>query len=226
MSLVRCRREASPIHSRRSRAGNYLRRLRNLPHRPPPLKMMRPMLLPPETIVTDRLVLRLPKPSDDEAVFAYASDPEVTRYMDWARHTDIRDAEQHRQEILQKWKSGEEFTWRITMKPSDDPIGAIACRVRGHSVGLGFVVARDHWGNGYATEATRAIMAWAVSKETIYRVWATCDIGNLASARVLEKAGMTKEGVLRCRTRRPNLGSDVPHDDVVYSWVRVSDSRQ
>ncbi len=65
-------------------------------------------------------------------------------------------------------------------------------------------------------------MDWATSIEEIFRIWATCDVQNPASARVLEKAGMTKEGILRRRTRRPNLGSDVPRDDLVYSWARKS----
>ena len=179
------------------------------------------MPVPPETIVTGRLVLRLPKPSDDEAVFAYASDPEVARYMEWRRHTDIRDAEEHRQEVLRKWKSGVEFTWRITIKPDDDPIGSIATRIRGHAAELGYVVARAHWGNGYATEAAGAIVEWASSQEQIHRIWAICDAENGASARVLEKVGMAKEGVVRARTRRPNMGSDVPRDDFVYAWVRA-----
>ena len=179
------------------------------------------MLVPPETIVTGRLVLRMPKPSDDEAVFAYASDPDVTRYMDWRPHTDIRDAEEHRRDVLRKWKSGAEFTWRITIKPDDRPIGSIATRIRGHSSELGYVVAREHWGNGYATEAAKSLVAWASSQEQIHRIWAICDAENGASARVLEKVGMTKESVRKRRTRRPNLGSDVPHDDLVYAWVRV-----
>jgi RimJ/RimL family protein N-acetyltransferase len=43
----------------------------------------------PKRIVTERLVLRLPQPSDDWAVHKFASDPEVTRYMDWPRHTEL-----------------------------------------------------------------------------------------------------------------------------------------
>ena len=182
------------------------------------------MAVPPETIVTERLVLRLPKGSDDEAIFGYGSDPEVTRYMPWRRHTDIRQAAEFREAVLEAWKSGEEFTWYITVKPGDESVGAISCRVRGHAAVLGAVISRDNWDQGYATEAGRAILDWASSIEGIFRVWATCDTQNGASARILEKAGMTREGVLRCWARCPNLGSDVPRDNFVYSWVRVAES--
>lgn len=180
------------------------------------------MLLAPEIIDTTRLVLRRPKVIDAAAVYEYGRDPEVTRYLDWPTHSDIRDAIAATEAALQRWESGAEFTWRIAVKPWDDPIGAIACRVRGHAADIGFVLARKYWGHGYATEAARGILEWASSTEDIYRVWATCDVDNLASARVLEKMGMSREGILRRWLLRPNLGSRIPRDAFVYAWVRES----
>jgi RimJ/RimL family protein N-acetyltransferase len=174
----------------------------------------------PESITTERLVLRRPKASDTAAVFEYGRDPEVARYMDWPALTDIRDAIASTQRALQSWDSGVEYTWRITVKPDDVPIGACACRVSGHAADLGFVLARAHWGKGYATEAARAVLDWLRTLEGVDRVGATCDVDNTASARVLERIGMSREGVLQRWVVRPNLPSREPRDAFVYAWVR------
>ncbi|HET9377415.1 MAG TPA: GNAT family protein, partial [Chthoniobacterales bacterium] len=52
-----------------------------------------------------------------------------------------------------------------------------------------------------------------------FRVWAHCDIENLASARVLEKSGMSKEGILRRFSIRPSISQE-PRDSIVYASVR------
>jgi len=59
-------------------------------------------------------------------------------------------------------------------------------------------------GKGYATEATRAIIHWAFQQSTIYRVNASTDIENVASQKVLGKAGMVREGLLRKYIVHPN----------------------
>ena len=84
---------------------------------------------------------------------------------------------------------------------------------------LGYGLARQHWGHGYATEAVQAVVRWALSQEQFYRVWATCDVENLASARVLEKAGMQREGILRRFIIHPNISSE-PRDCYCYAVVK------
>jgi len=79
----------------------------------------------PETITTPRLVLRRPKTSDASAVHEYARDPEVTRFVDWPAHSDIGDALAATEAALRRWDSGEEYMWRITVKPDDTPVGAV-----------------------------------------------------------------------------------------------------
>jgi [ribosomal protein S5]-alanine N-acetyltransferase len=176
--------------------------------------------LVPETITTPRLVLRRPKISDASAVYEYGRDPQVTRFVDWPAHSDIGDAIAATEAALQRWDSGEEYLWRITVKPDDTPVGAVGCRVSGHATELGFVLARRYWGNGYATEAARAALEWVSGMDAVHRVCSTCDIDNAASARVLEKIGMSREGVLRRSVVRPNLSSARPRDALVYSWIR------
>ncbi|MBW4579017.1 MAG: GNAT family N-acetyltransferase [Tildeniella nuda ZEHNDER 1965/U140] len=177
------------------------------------------MILAPSSLITDRLILRRPLLSDAAAIFEYACDPEVTRYMDWQTHTDIQDTVKFLESCTQRWKSGEEFCWVITTKPEDQVIGAIGCRLEGYMADFGYVLNRKFWGKGYATEAANAVVAWIMSLSKIYRVWATCDTKNFASARVLEKAGLLREGKLRYSMIRPNL-SPIPRDTFIFAKIR------
>jgi [ribosomal protein S5]-alanine N-acetyltransferase len=95
----------------------------------------------------------------------------------------------------------------------------ITCCVEGHIANFGYLLNRKYWGNGYATEAGNTVVNWLMSVPEIYRVWATCDTGNIASARVLEKIGLLREGILRSHTIRPNI-SPIPRDAFIYAKVR------
>lgn len=180
---------------------------------------------PPERLDTSRLVLRRPKLSDAAAMLAFGKDPEVVRFLEWPAHTRIEDAQAATAAALTRWERGEEFTWRITVRPSDEPVGSISCRVRGHMAEIGFVLARERWGSGFATEAASTLMEWLRSQDGIERIWALCDVENPASARVLEKVGMSREGVLRRWAPRPNLPGAPVRDCFAYSWVRDDAAR-
>ncbi len=69
------------------------------------------------------------------------------------------------------------------------------------------------------TEALRAVIDYAFRDPRVYRVWAVCDAENVASARVLEKAGMSFEGVLRRYGIHPNISPE-PRDARCYARVR------
>ena len=174
----------------------------------------------PERFETSRLLLRRVIPSDESAIFEYGSDPDVTRYMDWPTHIRLSDTKAFIDSARAWWDAGEEYDWVITRREEDRAIGGVGCRVRGHSIDLGYVLSRSCWGQGYATEATGAVFAWSVAREETHRVWAACDIENIASVRVLEKIGMLRERILRKWALRPNLSPGQPRDAFVYSWVR------
>src|SRR5204862_157929 len=90
-----------------------------------------------------------------------------------------------------------------------------------HRMQFGYCLARDAWGHGFATEAAGTFVA-AVSKHpAIWRIQAFCDIENHASARVLEKVGLEREGTLRRYLVLPNLG-DAPRDVYCYAKIRQS----
>ena len=84
---------------------------------------------------------------------------------------------------------------------------------------FGYVLARKFWRHGFAAEALTFLVNWTLAQSTIYRAWAYCDVENLASLRVMEKAGMTREGVLRRWHTCPTLGLE-PRDCIVCAKVK------
>jgi [ribosomal protein S5]-alanine N-acetyltransferase len=176
------------------------------------------VLQAPEVFITERLALRRPRLSDAEAIFEYASDLKVIHYMDYALRTHVSEVVKSLESRPEEWESGS-FSWVLTVKPDDRPIGTIGYWVEDHAAGFGYLLNQKYWGRGYATEAARTVVNWAISLPEVYRVWATCDTENLASARVLEKCGLVCEGRLRCHLVRPNI-STIPRDAFMYARVR------
>jgi len=172
-----------------------------------------------ETIQTARLILRRPRVADAQSIFDnYASDPEVTRYLRWRPHTRV--------ETLVSWLEAGEATWHErsdpswTLRTSEDsgPIGMISLRVSEFKAELGYVLGRTYWGQGLMPEAARALIELCF-QEGLYRVSAFCDVDNVQSARVMEKAGMVREGLLHRYMIHPNVSSE-PRDVLVYAIYR------
>ena len=174
----------------------------------------------PEQFETKRLVLRKPRLDDARAIFeGWSQDQEVTRYLTWRPHEQVEQTQEFVQSCIRAWEGETRFPYMITLKGNDEVIGMIDPRIEGPKVGIGYVAARAHWGKGYVPEATRAIIDWAFQQPFIYRVYATTDVENIASRRVLEKVGMQCEGILRKYIFHPNI-SDVPRDSYMYGITK------
>jgi len=175
---------------------------------------------PPEQLETARLRLRIPSPADAPAVFErWAQDQQVTRYLAWSPHQDVRESEAHIDRCLDGWADGSEFVWLIEERGTGALVGSLAARAQVTGVSLGYLLARDAWGNGYMVEAVNAVADWFLAQLEVYRVWATCDTENTASALVLEKAGFLLEGVLRRWQPHPGAGGGA-RDARCYSRVK------
>jgi RimJ/RimL family protein N-acetyltransferase len=90
---------------------------------------------------------------------------------------------------------------------------------KGFIMEIGYGMAHSHWGNGYMTEALIAVNDWAFKQPDIFRMQAICDVENIGSARVMEKAGMIREGLMRRYVVHPNI-SDEPRDVYLYAIVK------
>lgn len=174
---------------------------------------------PPERFETTRLRLRRPTPADAPDVFEYASDPEVTRFLAFPTHRVVDTVEAFLRSLGPAAERGERYAWAITEVGSDRLIGMLEIRVAAPKADVGYVLGKRYWGRGYMVEALRPVMDWALGQDPIHRVWALCDAENHGSARVLEKVGMTREGILRRWSINPNIGP-IPRDHLCYSIVR------
>lgn len=168
-------------------------------HVPPPK--------PLEILETERLLLRKPAAGDAEAIFRrYSSDPEVTRYMSWATHRHLDDTR-----AFLAWSEGDWARWpagsylAFARDQNYLLIGGTGLTFKTPELAVtGYVLARDAWGNGYATECLRAMIALA--RETrVRRLEAVCHVDHRASAHVMEKCGMRFEGIVKEHTEFVNL---------------------
>jgi RimJ/RimL family protein N-acetyltransferase len=181
-------------------------------------------VIAPESFVTARLLLRKPRLEDAPLIFAaYAQDPEVTRYLTFRPHRDLRDAQEAVGRFLEGWRSGKSYCWLIFQREGEQLVGAIAAR-KDQGINLGYLVARPYWRRGFMREALGAVVEWAFAQTAIFRVWAVCDVDNEASARLLERNGFHQEGILRNWSVHPNV-SDVPRDCYCFAKTRNRISR-
>lgn len=175
---------------------------------------------PPERIETARLSLRPPTIEDAEAIFEkYGQDADVTRYLAWRTHENIEDTRAYLTRCGRVWNEGSAFPWVLIRREDSEFIGMLEARIDRFKMDIGYVLAKSEWGKGYMPEAVKALIDWAMDQSGIYRIWAVCDVENRASARVMEKVGMQREGILRRWILHPNL-SDEPKDCYCYSIVK------
>ena len=171
----------------------------------------------PERFETDRLLLRKPTPADADKIFSrYSSDPRVTRYLGWPRHTSVDDARAFlafSDAQWQKWPAG---PYLIESLADRRLLGGTGFTFEAPRIAVtGYVLAKDAWGVGYATEALAAIVAIA-STLPVARLYALCHPDHAASVRVLEKCGFLFEERLSGFAGFPNLGSPGPHECLRY----------
>jgi len=174
----------------------------------------------PDFIETARLKLRPPDVADAQAMFAsYTQDADVARYMVWRPHSFLETTREFIAGCVAQWDAGTALPYVVTLKSNGQLIGMLDARLHGHVVNIGYVLARNQWGQGLMVEAIRAFTARALGAPGIFRVEATCDVDNRSSARALEKSGFLLEGRLARHTIHPNI-SDEPRDCFIYAACR------
>jgi [ribosomal protein S5]-alanine N-acetyltransferase len=177
---------------------------------------------PPEQISTERLHLRKPRMDDAPAVFdGWAKYPEVTRFLTWHPHQSIEQSEALMKRSIDGWDGDTNFRYLLEIKESGALAGMIELRLEKEpfKMSFGYTGAYAQWGKGYMTEAVRASINWAFQQPDICRVYATADVENIPSQRVMEKAGLQREGLLRKESIHPNISSE-PRDCYIYAIVK------
>lgn len=150
---------------------------------------------------TARLRLRDFVPGDWPAVLDYQKDPRYLRYYEWTGRTAEAVQEFVGWFVAQQAAHPRhKFQFAITLAATGGLIGN--CGVRKESAdareaSLGYELAPEHWGKGYATEAARAVLDFGFARLDVHRISAECVADNTASAHVLTKLGFQLEGRLR-----------------------------
>jgi RimJ/RimL family protein N-acetyltransferase len=153
-------------------------------------------------LVSDRLVLRRFRRSDLAGLIRYRSDPQVARFQGWDAPYPPAAAERLIGAMLARHPDtpAEWFQFAVELRSAKGIIGdcgVLTDAGEPRQAEIGFTIAAGHQGRGYATEAVRTLLGYLFGPLAKHRVTADCDARNLASARVLEKAGMRREGHLR-----------------------------
>ncbi len=170
-------------------------------------------------IDTPRLLLRRMTMADAQDIFAYSRDPEVSRHVLWDAHRSIHDSRAYLRYILRQYRAGEPSSWGIELKETGHLIGTIGYmwwNQEYHSAEVGYSLSRTYWNQGLMSEALRAIIRFGFDEMHLHRIEAQHEVTNPASGRVMEKAGMRPEGILRGRLYNKGRYVDVALYAIVY----------
>ncbi len=148
-------------------------------------------------IYTDRLILREVDQCDAYDMYEYAHLPFVGPSAGWEPHTNIN----HTREIInlfqQKKNYGQLGVYSIVLKENSKMIGT--CELHTYTPNfkaeLGYTINPNYWGNGYALEASKAMLDWGFNKLNLKRIECLAFIDNKQSSKVCEKLGLTYEGI-------------------------------
>lgn len=169
------------------------------------------------TLHTDRMTLRRMKPSDSADMYEYAHQEPVTRYLLWDPHPSEFATREYLTRLQKRYHDGEFYDWALVL-PDDGgtseekrkwfrfPVrrekmigtcGFVSFSVENRSAEIGYVLNPDYWGQGYMPEAVRRVLSFGFCELGLNRIEARYMVGNEKSRRVMEKVGMTFEGVRR-----------------------------
>lgn len=154
-----------------------------------------------KTLETDRLILRQFRTGDADNMFRnWASDDEVTKFLTWPSHPDVNVTKQ----LLEEWVSGyaepSRYNWAIELKETHELVGNISVvklEERIEAADMGYCMGKAWWGQGIMPEALKRVITYLFEEVGVNRIAACHDANNPKSGRVMEKAGMKREGILR-----------------------------
>jgi RimJ/RimL family protein N-acetyltransferase len=148
-------------------------------------------------ISTERLSLRQFKKSDLEALLAYRNDKEVNRYQGWGQSYSSEQASEFITEM--STREAGQIGWTqiaIELQATGKMIGDVALNTlefEPRTAMIGYTLAREHWGQGYAIEAVTGVLKYCFEDLKMHRIRANCDTRNESSWRLLEKIGFRRE---------------------------------
>lgn len=171
---------------------------------------------------SSRLIIRKWKKSDYKDLFEYAKDEELTKYLTWQSYTDVQQAKDRIEAVMARYsENGMVNDYAIELKENHKVIGSIGVVAYDEKCNgileIGYVLSSKYHGNGYMTEALKAVLRFIRDNNMANRIEIKCDVLNEKSSSVMTRAGLTFEGVNR------KVGINNHHDcaDIaVYSILK------
>ncbi len=151
---------------------------------------------------TTRLVLRALEKRDAESFLTIFSEPETMRYWSASPIASLEEAHELLKREFEFTDSGAARTWGIALSDTDYVIGKFTLfqfSEQNRRAEVGYVLAHQHWGKGYMSEAMRCILDHAFNELDLHRLEADTDPENEGSLALLEKFGFRREGLFRDR---------------------------
>lgn len=170
------------------------------------------------TLNTERLLLRPFCMADCDRVAALCADPRIADTTLLIPHPySLADAEAWIETHQEQFEGGRSVNFAV-VRGQDTLIGAVGLKLEPEHgrAELGYWIGTDYWGNGYASEAARAVVQWALSDLGVHRIYAYHFQRNAASGRVLARAGLRPEGMQRGHIKK----GDRHENCVLYGIVR------
>ena len=150
-----------------------------------------------QRIATERLILRKFTINDAEDMCAWASNPNVVKYLSYYPHKSIKESRR----VLRKWVSSYKnnmYNWAIEYRGNCiGNISVVAQEENGYICHLGWQIDEPYWNNGIVTEAAKAVIDYLFEEIGCDRISSAHDTQNIGSGKVMQKIGMKFEGCLR-----------------------------
>ena len=151
-------------------------------------------------IESERLILRQLTPEDAPDFFACQSEPEAFRYAGRSEEPSLESARHMLNILFQRHQEQTMLSWAIVLKENQRLSGRFQIEEwsdENHGAAVGYLLGKQYWGKGYASEALRAVIAYLFEQTTVNRIDTFACAENVASIRVMKKAGMRFEGLAR-----------------------------
>jgi ribosomal-protein-alanine N-acetyltransferase len=153
-------------------------------------------------VTTARLRIRDFVEDDLSSVIAWRTDPDVMRYMEVIEEPTENGAREFLASCIEynAHDPREAHNCAIVLRSTDEPIGWIgigpAASEKAHigDLDFGYALQQAHWGHGYAPEALRAVLDYALTEMNARTIFGACETANIRSARVMTRVGMTHTG--------------------------------
>ena len=145
---------------------------------------------------SERLQFRKLTDTDAPEILSLRGNPHTMKYIPRPLVTNTEEAIAYIKQINDKIDENTDINWAVTEKGSDTCIGLMGfyrTQTEHYRTELGYMIAPEHWGKGYTTEAVNTLLEHAFHTFRFHSIEAVIDARHSASERVLQKVGFVKE---------------------------------